>query len=395
MEVMFPSLFSNKAKPAAHVIIDVGSSALKAVIFEILGGSPLPQVLKKIIIRPVKDAALREPGRVIMRLRELVFGMVRELGRVPERILIAFGPHMVEQTLASWRIKPMAWKRGGAIVRRDLRTYFENAFLERRNAERAEVAYPIAVLMNGYPVTTSLFQGSGRIENLASIQEITFHTLILSFPNEIGPALAEMKKSLGGMPIEFIPLAAAVHFAFLKKLSLRDVFGVDVGGEETNIMVIRGGTLTANSSFPLGANHFIRGIAGALGISFEEAMNIKRKYLERMPGDAMAKLNNFLAEESHLWKLMFLEELERWYHLGPLPEELILFGGGAALSEIGGALRDGDWFKNYSHADMPRLRLLPGNAIFEGNSLEGFLQGPEDVGIASLMVYSMEHVPLF
>ena len=59
-------------------------------------------------------------------------------------------------------------------------------------------------------------------------------------------------------------------------LRLRDGVVVDVGGGTTGVAVVRGGEVVHTADEPTGGTHFTLVIAGALGISFDEAETLKK-----------------------------------------------------------------------------------------------------------------------
>ena len=98
--------------------------------------------------------------------------------------------------------------------------------------------------------------------------------------------------------------------------------------------------------FPMGVGLFVKGIAKIAGVSLEEAEDQRRQYLQGITDPARReKLTQFLSGESEEWKKKFLETRESFYHIGLLPEDVVLFGGGAEMPEIRTILRDPEWMK--------------------------------------------------
>ena len=91
---------------------------------------------------------------------------------------------------------------------------------------------------------------------------------------------------------------------------------------------------------------------------------------------------------------MFIGALDAEYNHGPLAREVFLTGGGAEVPEIGLILRAGDWLNNFSDIQSPSVRILNGNTFFEGDSLDGFVRGPDDAGLAALIHYAGDNTPL-
>lgn len=369
------------------MVVDVGSHAVKALFFDYVRYSsgqsddfPPPKVVKKMFF---KLPASGSQTRIVARLREFMFTAVKEFERIPEKIIIAVGPNLAAETLSFWTIRLPGG--GRKISRRELGVYFQNLFEENRDPKRASLAYPFGFLVNGYTVTPKVIERTNAAE-------IGFKTLVLSFPEAVGARVAEMKQSLGGLPIEFVPLAAALKEAVTFSLGLQDAFLVDVGGEETTLLLLKDGEVQQIVSFAVGAHHFLRGLAQISGVSLEEAESKKRQYVQGLASEKVrSQLQEFLRQESEVWKKEFLAKLDYFYHLGPLPPKILLFGGGAHLPEIAAILRGTDWLGSFSYTDTPEVKILDAANFFQGSSLGGFLQGPEDVGLASLIIYSLHH----
>lgn len=383
----FFGLLSTKKRPI-QMVVDVGSHAIKALLFEKpdhqiqdkFGQGVLPRIVKKMFFKlPISG----DQARILARLREFLFTAVKEFGRVPEKIVIAIGPNLVDETLSLWTIHPPG--SGRKISKHELGVYFQNLFEENRDSKRASLAYPFGFLVNGYTATP------GVIERV-NAAEIGFKTLVLSFPETVGAKLTEMKQSLGGLPIEFVPMAAALKEAGTFSLGFQDVFLIDVGGEDTTLLLLKGGEVVGVVSFTLGAHHFLRGLAKISGTSLEDAESRKRQYVQGLVSEKVrSQLQEFLRQESEVWKKEFLFRLDYFYHLGPLPPKVFLLGGGAYLPEISEILRGTDWLGNFSYTTVPEVKILDAASFFQGNSLGGFLQGPEDAGLASLIIYSLRH----
>ena len=391
---IFGSLIGRR--PLLDMVVDVGSHAIKALLFESVretsnvvkkptkrfsdqSGQSFtpPKIIKKMFF---KLPVAADEDKVINRLREFMFTVVKEFERVPGKILVAVGPNLAEESLRLWTIRPSPPVKN--ISSRGLNIYFQSLFEAHRDAAQASLAYPCNLLVNGYTVTPDILAK-------LSVQEIGFKTLILSFKNAAGVSLTEMRQSLGGMPIEFIPLAAALKEVFISYLGRSDAFLIDVGGEETSLILIKNSEIMEIASFAVGAHHFLRGIAKLAGISLEEAEDKKRQYIQGLVSEKVrSQMQKFLSEESLLWKKEFLAKLDYFYHLGPLPSEILLFGGGAHLPEIAAILRGNDWLGGFSYTASAEVRVVDAASFFQGSSLGGFLQGPEDVGLASLVTYA-------
>lgn len=392
--------FFGKKKSPVFMVIDVGSHAIRALVFELPEGAAKPVIIKKFFLRlpsastADKESVGRHTLRVSTKLRELLFVALKELGRIPKKIWIGIGPHLAPYSLEIWSGEYES--SDATITKADLFSYFEEMSKKYRDEDTYVMAFPVEAFLNHYPVNLREFTDitlpsvGGKVARGVTVE---FRTIVLRFPKEIGHAFVEIKESLGGMPIEFTPIAAAVVNIVPEVLGLRDAFLVDVGGEETSLMLLRNGSLLQFIYFPMGVGLFVKGIAKIAGVSLEEAEDRRRQYLQGITDPArLEKLTQFLSGESEEWKKKFLETRESFYHIGLLPEDVVLFGGGAEMPEIRAILRDPEWMKGFSYVEEPRVRVFDPAAIFGGDSLAGSLGSAADVGLGALVYYAMKEM---
>ncbi|MBI2121900.1 MAG: hypothetical protein HYT98_02150 [Candidatus Sungbacteria bacterium] len=392
------SLFKNRKAPL-YAAIDVGSHAVKAVIFEKTRDKKNPKVLKKIIM---KLPPAFEPIRMVHKLREILFVVVKELGRIPEKLVIAFGTSLAAHTFEVWNAGTLSAEEVSAEA---LGRLFKSIADSHISAGRFIFAYPIEALVNGYTVAyfkTGNWISAGLGKNGASGEifkkialypgsAISFRALILTCAEDVGEGLLNLKKSFGGMPIEFIPISFAHQHAATRVLGYRDVMLIDIGGEMTVLAEIQESVIGEIASIEVGGRNFVRGIARVAGISFDEAEDLKRQYASDQISEERKKMiRSFIGQEADFWKKKFLESLDAFYRLGPLPPEVLLFGGGSNLEDIASYLREGGWLEDFSYAKSATVRLMRGSDLFDGSSLKGFLQGPDEFAIGSLIHYALE-----
>lgn len=367
-----------------RAVIEVGSYAVKAIAFEARGKSAPPKVLKKMVAKLSPSGSAE---RTAARLREVLFLMVKELGAVPEQITVAFGPHLAEQEVVSWSMHPPPTHT--AYSQQKLGLYFSNLLEQSRDKSKVYLAAPLALYANGYRI---------KPEDLlhAKVGELIFQALMLYFPAKIGAEFIDTKRSLGGMPIEFMPLAIAYAQATTSVLASPDALFVDIGGEETQLLFIHEGLLEGLTTFPVGIRHFLRGIVRLTGGSNDHAEEVKHQYAHGFLKEAeRVQLQSELTSEITLWEKNFMEALPSFYHLGPFPARVLVAGSTTPPPEVIDFLRSGTWITSQSYAVSPEVRLLTGQNLFQGDSLGGFIQGPEEVGLASLIIYSLHHEFVF
>ncbi len=283
-------------------------------------------------------------------------------------------------------------KKFSMMTRASPQKYFQELFNEHREATHAFLGYPLAIEINGYPIDVKTF----TMRDAARISEITLRTLMLKFSDEAGALFAELKQSLGGIEVEFVPLHAVEAETLGKTCDIREGILIDAGAKMTTLMFIHQGQLMQISSFPIGTERFSHRIIKLKGGKFAEADDLSRQYAQGLIGrDEQIAISHIFSEEAVEWKKGFINALEALYPIAPMPETLYLFGGGAYLPEIRSVLWSRDILKHSSPFESPRVSIINAPQIFNNDPLEHVIQGPEDVSLASLIYYSFSHMPLF
>lgn len=377
--------------PEIFAVINVETHTLRGMVFE-RRGNLSPRVIKKMVYTSPHSAEFR---RMAAKMHEFLFALAKQLGKVPERIVISLGPHIGAHELAYWPVSSPAVVKISGV--KELRGYFQGLFDSHRDSEHAMLACPLEIYANGYPAAIYRDEFSAAWpRKFSGVRELEFQVLLFSPPAEIGKELLNIKNTLGGMSVEFIPRIAVYKDVLPKVANVPSIFFIEVGGEETILLLLKEGILQQQATFPLGSRHFFRGIARILNTSLEEAEELKQQYIKGIVENPVrSRLRAFLLTETGIWEKMFLKTLELFYTVGPLPIDVLVTGEGARFPEILERLRDAAWLKEFSDASAPSVKIFEAQNVFGGDTLRGALQGPEDTGLASLAYYSLHHTPLF
>lgn len=349
------------------------------------GISPLN--VKKITI---KLSQSRQGIRIVNALHELLFVLLKEKGSVPEKVVIGINAHMANVVIQDCIIDATNIRKSFTLAH--IRRSFQETFNEYCKSNQAFFGYPIRLHVNGYPM--DMYTLSQQDPSL--IKEITLRTMLLRFPDDIGPPLDELKKMFGGLSIEFLPQQANYAEILAQTQKIKDGILIDVGGRTSTLMFIYEGALVQLCSFPIGAEHFTHRITQKNKKKIIEAEDLTRQYAKGIISkDEQTALSHLFSEEAKEWKKAFLEHLEVFYPIGPLPQDFYLFGGGSYMPEVRSALWSPDLTKTFSRHHSLSVHIVQASSIFNGDSLGGVLTGPEDVGLATLMYYSLYHTNFF
>lgn len=370
-----------------HIVIKIGSHSIKTAIFEKPTEGIIPIHIRKIV---TKLNPLSKGNRVLGSLHELLASLLKEKEQVPEKIVIGIGPNIAETSLQEWGIDSLHLRE--SLTRAHIQKYFQQLFNEHRDANHSFLAYPVAIHINGYRADTHSLAAYAPL----SIKEITVRTVMMKFFDEMGSVFGDIKKVFSGIPIEFTPLQAVAGEVLGTTCHINDAILLDVGGSLSTIMFMRQGSLIQLNSFPLGADQFSHRIIKTRGGKFVEAEDLSRQYGQGlMSKDEQTTLSHIFSEERIKWKEAFARSLEAYYPIAPLPQELYLYGGGSYIPEVRSALWGNEVVKNFSSFQSFNVHMVQAPQIFNNDGLEGVIRGPEDVGLACLMYYSLFHAPLF
>ena len=376
-----------------RVAIDASPNAIRGLVFQIAENGD-PRMLRKMIYKSPEGVDVKKIG---VKLHEFVFELVKSLEQIPEKITVGVGPELGSQEIALLALeKPEGLKLSAP---KSLEILFVGLFEQYQKTHNGTLAYPLEVLANGYSLKKFLqdIQNKHRLsfrEITKNVQNLQFRVLCLHFGEDTGASLFDMRKSLGGMPVEFVPLSAAYGLALTKGMNITDAFCVAVGWEETTLFLIQDNVLVEILSFPLGERHCVRTIAKNLSISSGEAEDLKRQSAEYGLNSG-AKVAEAVTSEIEKWKEQFIENLGIFYSKGFLPPKTFLFGVGAHLPQFADFLRTSGWIKGVSYVGQPELLLPEAQTLFGGNSFNGTLRGPEELPLGALVFYSLKNTPLF
>lgn len=159
---------------------------------------------------------------------------------------------------------------------------------------------------------------------------------------------------------------------------------IDVGGNITDVVLVKNGNIQSAGMFILGGRLFTRRLANKLNISEATAEGLKVKYTADnfAPGEKM-KIEKILAEDIELWlsgvELVLSEAGTQFL----LPSKIFLYGGGSQLPELANSLHRLDntslTFSDKVKLDFIRLCHITGN-VDKTQKLNDF----QDITLVSL-----------
>ncbi len=382
----YMGFFSRYAQKKIFIAIDLGSHSIKTAIFEKPKTGLAPLNIKKTV---TKLSAVFRGSRVFASLHDTLIELFKTVPN-PQKIVIGIGPNVADISLQKWTIDSLHFRETLTIAH--IQKYFQQLFEEHREEGHVFFGYPVSIEINGYPVDIHNFV----LRDPSTVKEITLRTIMLRFSDEAGSAFGELRSMFSGVEIEYIPLQAVAAEVIASTHKIRNGLLIDVGGLVTTLMFIRDGWLDQVASFPIGTDRFSHRIMKTRGGKFVEAEDTRQQYAHGLLSEKeQIALSHMFTEETEVWKKTFVTALEAYYPLAPLPQDFYLYGGGSYLPEVRASLWAHDVIKGFSPFEAPRIHMIQAPQIFNNELLQGAVEGAQDVGLAALMYYSLNHQHFF
>ncbi|MCG2698300.1 cell division FtsA domain-containing protein [Candidatus Parcubacteria bacterium] len=210
----------------------------------------------------------------------------------------------------------------------------ENTFLEQEVTK---------TLLNGYTVKNPINKRTPDLK-LYAYMSLSFDLFKEKIRNDI---LTHVKSD--SIYFNSFPFVA---FEVLKEIAdtQKGLVITDISGELTDVFVFRDNIIEEISSFPKGANFFIRRLASGLNLSFEEARSLILEYQrDELDKDYSTKISNILDAASGEWSKYLKKLLTKISEDKYLPQNFYFCGPDIAIKEVKDKI---------SHEDFSRLTIF-------------------------------------
>jgi len=119
---------------------------------------------------------------------------------------------------------------------------------------------------------------------------------------------------------------------------------LDVGGEKTQIFLVKSSKPEATEEFETGGKTFSRALSEKLGLRLPEARILKERYSRKeLSMESMERIKEILYPVCQTWFKNLKLKLKEMKPEGFLPRNIVLFGEGGRLPEISEILEKGNW----------------------------------------------------
>lgn len=237
---------------------------------------------------------------------------------------------LVQQRAQSRAKQQLVWELGG----KDVEVRLVNSAL-------------VGIEIDGYKVTNPIgFQGKEVVVQLYTAFAPLIH-------------IGALERTAQELDLDLLAVAAE-PFAVARSVigddpnaSMSAVL-MDVGGGTTDIALINDGGVQGTKMFGIGGRAYTRAVERDLGVSFEEAEQLKLGLTtNQVPRQKVPAIEGALQKTAAVWINGVELALAEFDQLDHLPHRLLLCGGGSSLDLLVDELSQTDWYRNLAFTRKP------------------------------------------
>lgn len=329
-------IFSRNSKGILIAIFDIAGSSVGGLLFEHRHGGP-PEII--CVFRQQADFSpepdLDQSQRALYKAFESVVNHLKKKiskGRKnPDLIMVVFSsPYYISQTKIIRFIAQKPFE-----IREKFLDQMISAEVEAFKKEREkEYSSPIELLekeameckLNGYLINNPVSKKARTVE-LSVYMSLGMETLLNKLKERIDRSFGETALKFQTFP--FAAFGALKNFLDVSKGLLL----VDIGGESTELALVRGNILEESASFPLGENFLIRRIASVFHFSPEESVSLLYQYARNdLHSGTYEKVRTVIGDAGKKWCGSFNQITSGFSDFSFLPQNRLIIGGRAATA---------------------------------------------------------------
>ena len=230
------------------------------------------------------------------------------------------------------------------------------------------------IKIDGYKVNRILdFEG----------QNLEFEILASFLPKHYLKGINEIFQRLDLKLLKISNLAENLHFLFRKGRE-QGIF-VDIGGEITQVFLVKESRIDQIFEFDMGGRFFSKILSKRLGLTKRLAREMKEKYAQRnFSEESRKRIREILSPSVQKWFFNLKDRLREEKFL--LPSSIFLFGGGSLLSDISSTLKRGGW-TDLPFIDKPEVKIIFPQDLAGIDDQTHSLTSPQNI-LAILMCFS-------
>ncbi len=303
----------SKRKDELVLVFNIGSSSVEGALFW-AQKSGIPKIIFS-VCEPIQIEKTVNVNRLvhltIKALEKAVKKVYETQLGVPKRIFCVLASHWCISNTRVISLKkntPFLFteKMAGDLIKKEVKLFEEEnltKYAGTDNAVRIIELKNIKITLNGYETHKPLDQEA---------QELEMSIFISMSGEKILKKIEEtISKHFHAGQIKFSSFTLS-SFATARDMNTKqeDFLIIDIGGEVTDVLMVKKNILRESISFPLGRNFLIRGVAQGLNCNLEEAQSLISLFKDGHAEVSMAKKLSVIIDELRSeWLKKFQESL--------------------------------------------------------------------------------------
>jgi cell division ATPase FtsA len=267
-------IFSGEKKNELALVFNVGSSSVGGALIS-TQSSGIPKIIFS-VNEPIKVEEAIDIDRFLILTIQSLLTVVKKvyeahLGAPTKIFCVLSSPWYTSQTriISYKKNTPFVFttKLADSLIQKEISIFEEEhklKYKEIENSVRPIELKNIKTILNGYETSNPLNKQAKELEMTVFVS-IAGEQVLKKIENEIG-------KYFHSNSIKFFSFAMA-SFAVVRDMYVdkENFLLVDIGGEITDISMVKKNILRESITFPLGRNFLIRGVASEMGCTLDEA----------------------------------------------------------------------------------------------------------------------------
>lgn len=323
------SFFRKIQKTERILVLHIGSGSVMGTLVSIDGTKTTMHASASIDIPILSDLTLPQFEKETLNALEKALKTIAEARLAPpDRVAVYFSsPWYASQVRSAKMSRPTSFVVTKALIddmiARELKAFEEEQISQKAGTAdelRAIDSKIMQVKLNEYPHTDPIG---------ISTRELELSIFISVAPLHILKAFESVIERTYHAPITFS------SFLLASFLVTRDFFSnvhsyvlVDVGGEVSDVTLVREGTIFQSVSFPHGCNFVLRKLSSGLGRSTAEAVSICTLYVDNKLEDTVrSQCESILKDVKSTWSQSFQKALYSVSNDLSIPDTILLSVG--------------------------------------------------------------------
>ncbi len=352
--------FLKRAGKKDFLVLDIGTETVKALIFEKIGekNTLLAASLEYFDNFDLFDSKNFEAESI----KETISRAIQSLGakELPENIFLGLPAAILKgkiffQSFGRKKSKEPINDKEAELISQEVLKNTKRTISQQAASESGILPKDIhfislkilEIKIDGYEVPT--LQGYNG-ENLV------FRILIIFTLKDYFKNVERIAQAFNFKNFEILHLAEGLSKIQLPT-SENSIF-LDIGGETTQIFLIKDGKLERIKEFEAGGKDFSRALSQTLGLRENEGRELKERYSKKLLSiETKNRISEILVKPQKEWYENLKARIKEINLKGLLPSIFFIFGGGSLLPGIQEILENGDW-ENFRFVNKPETKLI-------------------------------------